>query len=188
MAAVAEVGRSWPKPPCFRSAWIFAKHCPARARPSTSPLPLVPTSPSPWTPGVRQQAQGSRRRQAPPPWGGMLGGERNTSRGSKTLQQWTLLKKWKLFLMRSPVTSVTTNQPLRRGWGSTREWSTNHHSRPSLVLLALKAWEKLWATVQLSWTQALCLPFLNGKANQKPSVLFANLTSTHMKSLWITIL
>ena len=113
-------------------------------RPSTSPLPLVPTSPSPWTPGVRQQAQWSRRRQAPQPWGGMQGGERNTSRGSKTLHQWTLLKKWKLLLMRSLVTSVTTNQPLRRDWSSTREWSTKHHSQR-------RAWGKVkrvqWASL-----------------------------------------
>ena len=114
------------------------------ARPSTSLLPLVPTSPSPWTPGVRQQAQWSRRRQAPQPWGGMQGGERNTSRGRKSLQKWNQLKKWKLFLMLSPVTSVTTNQPLRRDWSSTREWSTKHHSQR-------RAWGKVkrvqWASL-----------------------------------------
>ena len=41
-------------PPCFPSAWTFAKHCAARVRPSTSPSPSARTSPSPWTPGVRK--------------------------------------------------------------------------------------------------------------------------------------
>ena len=103
-----------------------------------------------WTPGVRQQAQWSRRRQAPQPWGGMQGGERNTSRGRKTLQKWNQLKKWKLFLMLSPVTSVTTNQPLRRDWSSTREWSTKHHSQR-------RAWGKV-KRVPVSLSASLFLP------------------------------
>ena len=124
-------------PPWPPSAWIFAKHWPTRAMPSTSPKPSVLTSPSPWTPGERQQAQGSRRRQVPPPYGEMLGGERNIYSRSKTLQQWTPLKKRKLLPMCFLVTSVTINQPLKRDLGNTRGWSMDLPSWLPLVTVKL---------------------------------------------------
>ena len=83
-------------PPWPPNAWSSAKHWPARARPSTSPWPSALTSPSPWTPGVRQQAKIWRRRQVLPPLGEMLSGERIIFSRSDTLHQRTSLKKWKL--------------------------------------------------------------------------------------------
>ena len=142
-------------PPCYPSAWTFAKRCPARARSSTSPLPLVRTSPSPWTPGARRQAQWPRRKQAPPPSGEMPGGERIISSGSKTLHQWNLLKKWKLFAMRPIMTSVTTKQPLRRGWHSTRGWSIDHPSWHPLVTPTVKLLQRRLG-FQVLWLLLLC--------------------------------
>ena len=41
-------------PPCSPSAWTSARRWQDRGTPSTSPSPLVPPSPSPWTPGARK--------------------------------------------------------------------------------------------------------------------------------------
>ena len=126
-------GLQWPKlaTPCSLSAWTSAKRCPARVRPSTSLSLLARTSPSPWTPGARKQAQWLwwGRRQAPPPWEEMQGERRNSCKGSRTLQLWNPVK-WKLLSMLFLVTSATSNQPLKRGWCSTRGWSTDHPSCP----------------------------------------------------------
>ena len=80
-------------PPWPPSAWIFAKHWPTRARPSTFPWPSPLGSPSPWTPGKRQPAQTSRKRQAPPPLGEMLSGKRNT--WSKQAKPFNSESRWR---------------------------------------------------------------------------------------------
>ena len=85
-----------------------AKHCPAK--PSTSLSPLARTSPSPWTPGEEMQRGG-----------------RSSCKGSKTIHQWHQVK-WKLVPMLSLVTCASSSQPLKRGWGSTSRWSTDHPS------------------------------------------------------------
>ena len=51
-------------PPWSPSAWPFAKHWPARARPSASLLPLALTSPSLWTPGARITQSGDQEEEA----------------------------------------------------------------------------------------------------------------------------
>ena len=115
--------------PCFQSAWSSAKHWPARARPSTSLSLLARTSPSPWTPGARKQALWLwwRRRQAPPLWGEMQRGGGSSCKGSKTVHLWNQVK-WKLAPMLSLVTCASSSQPLKRGWGSTSRWTTDHPS------------------------------------------------------------
>ena len=102
-----------PWPP---SAWPSAKHWPARARSSTSPFPLVPTSPSPWTPGAREwKARWSRKRQVPQPLGEMPGEEKNLwQRSSKALHLGFPVVK--IMLPRLPgVTNVSLKQFLKRG-------------------------------------------------------------------------
>ena len=75
-------------PPWSPSAWPFAKRWPARARPSTSPLPLAQPFPSPWTPGARSlKVLWPRRGQAPRRKGGMPSARRNFStRSSRVFQ------------------------------------------------------------------------------------------------------
>ena len=111
-------------PPWSPSAWTFAKHWQGRVRPSTSPCPSVPTSPSPWTPGVRKWRRAPEpRSQVPQLCEEMPSGDRTSWKGSKTLRQWTTLLSWQLSLLHLFATCVTTRQPLKRGWRHTRGWS-----------------------------------------------------------------
>ena len=129
----SEVNRKWQQwtkliPPWSPSAWTSAKHWPARARSSTSHLLLVPLSPSPWTPGAR--FKGPRRRQAPQRSGEMPSvGKSSTKESSKSLQLGFPLKVMQLPLRRQNVTFVNSKQLLKRGLGSTWEWSTKQQQQ-----------------------------------------------------------
>ena len=96
---------------------------PTRARLFISPSTWVPPSPSPWTPGVRQWMALWKRRRAPLLRGEMPGAEKNSSaRRGKLLQLWT--RQWnRLLLPCFPVTIVTTQMFLKRGWGNIWGWS-----------------------------------------------------------------
>ena len=101
--------------PCSPSAWTSARRWPVRAMPSTSPLPLVPPSPSPWTPGARTlPVRLPRRRQAPQPSGEIPRGERSTNlRSSEGLHLG--LPVILLLLLKTCVTNVNMWQLLKRG-------------------------------------------------------------------------
>ena len=89
---ISEVDKKWLPwmkaiPPWSPSAWPFAKHWPARARPSASPLSLALTSPSLWTPGARKSTVwGPRRGKAPQHSAEMQGAGKNLPKRSKPLQ------------------------------------------------------------------------------------------------------
>ena len=89
----------------------------ARARPLTSPLPSVPLSASPWTPGARyldsQASPSTLRRNAK---------RRETKKSSKALQQGFPLKV--MLPRHQNVTNVIMKQLLKRGWANMSEWST----------------------------------------------------------------
>ena len=110
--------------PWSPSAWTSAKHWPARARLFISPSTWVPPSPSPWTPGVRQWRALWKRRRAPLLRGEMPGAEKNFSaRRGKPLHLWT--QQWnRLLLPCFPVTIVTTQMFLKRGWGNIWGWKS----------------------------------------------------------------
>ena len=128
--------------PWSSSAWTSAKHWPTRARLFISPSTWVPTSPSPWTPGVRQWMALWKRRRAPLLRGEMPGEEKNSSaRRGKPLQLWRCF----------PVTIVTTQMFLKRGWGNIKGWSMENPSwtlsyNPLLPPLP-RCWESQLVTV-----------------------------------------
>ena len=114
--------------PWSPSAWTSAKHWPARVRLFISPSTWVPPSPSPWTPGVRQWRALWIRRRAPLLRGEMPGAEKNFSaRRGKPRHLWT--QQWnRLLLPCFPVTIVTTQMFLKRGWGNIWGWSMENPS------------------------------------------------------------
>ena len=137
--------------PWSPSAWTSAKHWPARARLFISPSTWVPPSPSPWTPGVRQWRALWKRRRAPLLRGEMPGAEKNFSaRRGKPLHLWT--QQWnRLLLPCFPVTIVTTQTSLKRGWGNIWGWSMENPSwtlsyNPLLLPLP-RSWESQLVTV-----------------------------------------
>ena len=93
----------------------FSQFSYCHAMPSTSPLPLVPPSPPPWTPGARTlPVRLPRRRQAPQPSEEIPRGERSTNlRSSEGLHLG--LPVILLLLLKTCVTNVNMWQLLKRG-------------------------------------------------------------------------
>ena len=104
--------------PGLPSAWPFATHWPARARPSASLLPLALTSPSLWTPGARiNTVWGPRRRsRAPKHSAEMPRAGKNLPKRSKPLQLRSSLMMKNLLLHKcSSVTNVIMLELPKRG-------------------------------------------------------------------------